>query len=168
MSERKNAVTFAGNPLTIKGNELKVGDKAPAFTVMSPKLDEETIKDFSGIVVIASVPSLDTEVCSKETKTFHKKMKELSGVRFFTVSMDLPFAQARWTSANEIEDLEIYSDHKDADFAEKYGVWIKELRLLSRVVFVIQDGEVKYIQVVKEIANEPDYDKVVDKVKELQ
>jgi len=160
MSQRPDAVTFQGNPLTLVGDEIKVGSKAPDFTVLANDLSLATIADYAGkVLIIAAVPSLDTPVCDMETRRFNTEAAALGNdVKILTLSMDLPFAQARWCGAAGVEAVQTLSDHKDASFGEGYGVLIKELRLLSRAVFVVgKDGVVAYAQYVGEITEEPDY-----------
>lgn len=168
--ERKDAITFQGSPLTLIGNEVKVSDKAEDFTAVNGKLEPVSLSSFDGkILLISSVPSLDTPVCDSQTRKFNEKAANLSDkVKVLTISMDLPFAQNRFCSTAGINNLEILSDYKDADFGTKYGLLIKELRLLSRAVIVVdENGKISYIQVVREITNEPDYEKAIDAVKKL-
>jgi len=161
MSERNGAATFLGNPLTLVGDEVKVGDKAPDFTVTQNDLSPAAMADFSGkILILALVPSLDTPVCDTETRRFNTEAAALGeDVKILTVSMDLPFAQGRWCGAAGVEAVQTLSDHKDASMGKAYGALIKELRLLTRAVFVVnREGTVTYAQYVKEISEEPDYD----------
>lgn len=167
--DRPGAVTFLGNPLTLTGNEVKAGDKAPAFQALDNELGAKDLAAYKGkVVVIASVPSLDTPVCDLETRFFNEEAAKLSDdVTILTISMDLPFAQKRWCGAAGATRVTTLSDHKDASFGEAYGVLIRELRLLARAVFVVdRAGMVKYVQLVKEIASEPDYEAVLKAVKE--
>ena len=164
MNERAGAVTMKGNPLTLLGNELAVGDKAPDVELLGNDLQPVRLSDFRGkVVIVSSVPSLDTPVCDIETRRFNNEAAELGeGIAIVTVSMDLPFAQARWCGAAGVEKLTTLSDHRSAAFGEAYGVLIKELRLLARSIFVMdRNGVVQYIQHVKEISAEPDYDAVL-------
>lgn len=170
MADRKAAVTLQGNPLTLTGKEVKVGDKAPDFTVLDNDLNPVSLNDFKGkVLVLATVPSLDTPVCELETKRFNSEAASLGeGVQILTASMDLPFAQKRWCGAAGVDRLKTVSDHRDADLGLNYGVLIKELRLLARAVFVVDtQGVVRYVQLVKEVANEPDYPAVLKAVKEI-
>ncbi len=170
MGERNGAVTMRGNPLTLVGEELRIGDKAPGFTALDTSLSPADLSDFAGkALVITSVPSLDTPVCDIETRRFNEEAGKLGdGVRILTVSMDLPFAQKRWCGDAGVKTVKTLSDHKDASFGLAYGVLIKELRLLARAVFVIdKDGVLRYEQLVKEIAHEPDYDAVLAEIKKL-
>lgn len=170
MSERKSAVTFQGNPLTLSGDELKVGQEAPDAVVLANDLTEVRLSDFRGkVVIICSVPSLDTPVCDVQTRRFNQAATDLGeDVVVLTVSMDLPFAQARWCGAAGVEAVKTLSDHRDAAFGLAYGVLIKELRLLGRAVFVLdRKGIIRYIQLVGEMTNEPDYDAALQAVGEL-
>lgn len=168
--ERKGEVTFQGNPLTALGAKLKAGDKAPEFALLANDLSAVTLADSAGKVrLIIAVPSLDTPVCDVEAREFNKKLSGLGdGVVGYTVSADLPFAQARWCGAAGIERMQALSDHRDMSFGEAYGVHIKELRLEQRAVFVVDGaGIVRHAEYVAEITNYPDYDAALDAVKEL-
>ena len=170
MQEYAGKVTMRGNPLTLVGKELKVGDQAPDFRVLDNDLSPVQLSSYRGkICVISSVPSLDTPVCDMETRRFNDEAGKLgSDVVILTISMDLPFAQKRWCGAAGVDKVITLSDHLDASFGEAYGVLIKELRLLARAVFVVdREGIVQYIQLVKEVADEPDYDAVLDAVGKL-
>lgn len=157
-------VTFNQDPVTLLGNGISVGDKAPNFTVLSNDLQEVSLDDYKGKVkLIAAVPSVDTGVCSEETKRFNEEADKLENVHVLTISMDLPFAQQRWCAANGVKNLDTLSDHRDADFGEKYGTLIKELRLLARSVFVVDSNDnVTYVEYVSEVTNHPDYDKALE------
>jgi thiol peroxidase len=170
MTERTSAVSMKGNPLTLLGTELKVGDKAPDFEALNNDLAPVRLSNFKGkICLIASVPSLDTPVCDLETRRFNTEAGKLSpDVQILTISMDLPFAQKRWCGAAGVDKLITLSDHKEASFGLAYGVLIKELRLLARAIFVVDKaGILRYNQIVKEVADEPDYEKAIDLVKTL-
>lgn len=150
------------------GPELGVGGKSPDFEVVDNNMATVTLSDYRGkACIIASVPSLDTPVCDMETRRFNQEAGELGPeVKILTISMDLPFAQKRWCGAAGIDRVTTLSDHRKASFGTAYGVLIKELRLLARAVFVIdKSGVIRYIQVVKEISTEPDYQAVMDAVK---
>lgn len=165
MKEFKGIITFFGNPLTMVGEEIKVGDKAPDFEVLDNDLNPAKLSDFAGkTIIISAVPSLDTSVCDMETRRFNAEAANLGDdTVILTVSMDLPFAQKRWCGAAGIDKVKTLSDHRDASFGQAYGVLIKELRLLARVIFVIDgDGIVRYKQVVKEVTHEPDYGEVLE------
>ncbi len=168
MEERKGAVTFKGKPLTLIGPELRPGDAAPDCRLVGNDLSAVSLSDFSGKVrVIASVPSLDTAVCDVETRHLNETLGKM-GIAVLTVSMDLPFAQKRWCGAAGVENVVTLSDHRNADFGTSYGVLIKGLRLLARAVFVVDgEGTIRYVQLVREMTNEPQYDPVIQVVKEL-
>ncbi len=167
MPERSGLITMKGKPLTLVGQEVKVGDPAPDFTALANDLSEFQFSSLKGqICVISAVPSLDTPVCDIETRRFNDEAAKMGeAVKLLTVSMDLPFAQKRWCGAAGVENLKTYSDHRDAAFGLAYGVLIKELRLLARAVFVVdKDGKLQHVQLVKELTNEPDYDAVLKAV----
>jgi len=160
MSERKGLITMKGNPLTLVGHEVKVGQAAPDFTVLDQDLAEVKLSRFQGkTCIISAVPSLDTSVCDVQTRRFNEEAARWGDeVVVLTISMDLPFAQSRWCGAAGIENLQLLSDYRDGCFGESFGVLIKELRLLARAVFIVdQSGKIGYIQLVKELTNEPDY-----------
>ncbi|WP_047981582.1 thiol peroxidase [Ornithinibacillus contaminans] len=163
-------VTFHQDPVTLVGNEVKVGDNAPDFNVLTNDLGIKSLADYQGkIKLISVVPSIDTGVCSIQTNRFNEEAKELENVSVITVSMDLPFAQKRWREVNNVEDLELLSDHRDADFGEKYGVLIKELRLLARSIFVIDSNDkVTYVEYVHEVSEHPDYDKALEEAEKAE
>ncbi len=170
MVERPGAVTFMGNPLTLLGQEIKVGDKAPDFRVVDNELKPVSLADFKGkIKLISAVPSIDTPVCDTETRRFNQEASRLpDNVAVLTVSMDLPFAQQRWCGAAGIDKVETLSDYQDRSFAANYGVLIKELKLLARCIFVVDATDtVRFIQLVREITSEPDYAAVLDAVEDL-
>jgi len=170
MEERAGIITMKGNPLTLVGKELKVGDPAPDFEVLDNDLTPVSLSSFKGkVCVVSSVPSLDTPVCDMETRRFNEEAGKLGAdVRILTISMDLPFAQKRWCGAAGVDKVVTLSDHRDASFGTAYGILIKELRLLGRAVFVLDsEGTVQYIQIVKEVTDEPDYDAVLKAVNEL-
>jgi len=170
MEERTEQVTMKGNPLTLVGSKIQVGDKAPDTVLLNNDLEPVKISDYRDqICVISSVPSLDTPVCDMETRRFNQEAKSLGqDVKILTVSMDLPFAQKRWCGAAGVDRVVTLSDHRDAAFGTAYGVLIKELRLLARAVFIIdREGVIRYIQLVKELTQEPDYDAVLSALKEM-
>ena len=170
MEERTGLVTMKGNPMTLVGLALKVGDKAPDFEVTGNDMKPVKSSSFSGkVCIISSVPSLDTPVCDMETRRFNKEAAGLGpDVVILTISMDLPFAQKRWCGAAGVDRVITLSDYKTAGFGTSYGVLIKELRLLARAVFVAdKNGVIQYIQIVKEVADEPDYSAVLNVVTKL-
>ena len=171
MSERNGLVTMKGNPVTLVGNEIKSGDKAPNFSIVANDLSVVTLDNFKGKkLIISAVPSLDTGICDKETKRFNQEAPQLGqDTLILTISMDLPFAQKRWCGAANVANVKTFSDHREASFGKAYGVLIKELHLLARAIFVIDStGIVRYVQLVKEITTEPDYDAVLDAVKKIK
>ena len=170
MQERTGVITMKGNPLTLVGPQLHVGDVAPDATLVANNLASVKLADYRGkVCIIASVPSLDTAVCDLETRRFNQEAGALGDdVRILTISMDLPFAQARWCGAAGVDKVITLSDHRDAEFGLAYGVLIKELRLLARAVFVVdRDGIIRYLQIVPEQAHEPDYTAALAAVREL-
>jgi len=170
MKERHGIVTLVGNPVTLVGHEVKVGDKAPDFEVIDNDMQPMSLSGYKGkVLVIVSVHSLDTSVCDTEVKRFNKEAVNLgSDVEMLTISMDLPFTQKRWCGATGVDRVVTASDHKQASFGEAYGVLIKEARLLARAVFVVdREGIIRHIHVVKEVAQEPDYDEILTEVKKI-
>ncbi len=170
MKERTGIITFQGMPLTLVGDGLNVGDKAPDFSLLDNELADVKLSSFKGkVCLLVTVPSLDTPVCDVETRKFNEEASSLGpDVTVLGISMDLPFAQKRWCGAAGIEQVKTLSDHRDAAFGEAYGVLVKELRLLARAVFVVdQQGVVRYEQIVGEITNEPDYDAALSAAKGL-
>ncbi|MBU5312754.1 thiol peroxidase [Tissierella carlieri] len=169
MEKRKDLVTMGGNPVTLLGKEIKVGDKAPEFTVLKSDLSPFTLEDAGdGVKIISVVPSLDTGVCELQTINFNETATELGDVTILTISVDLPFAQKRFCSANNIDKVITLSDHKDLSFGMNYGFVIEEFRLLSRgIVIFDKDNVVRYVEYVKEVTNHPDYDKAMVEVKKL-
>jgi thiol peroxidase len=170
MEEHTGIISMKGNPLTLLGDQLQIGASAPEFELLDNELSKVKRSSFHGrICVISAVPSLDTPVCDMETRRFNEEAGNLGpDVSIITVSMDLPFAQKRWCGAAGVEKVATLSDHFDAGFGKAYGVLIKELRLLARAVFVVdREGIIRYIQIVKEVTDEPDYDEVIEAVKKL-
>ena len=170
MNERTGMITMRGNPLTLIGKEIKPGEPAPDFESLNNELKPVRLSSFRGkVVVISAVPSLDTPVCDMETRRFNSEAAKLSDdIVILTISMDLPFAQKRWCGAAGVDKVVTLSDHREAEFGKAYGVLIKELRLLARAVFVVDaEGAVRYVQLVKEVAEEPDYDAVISAAKKL-
>jgi thiol peroxidase len=170
MAERKDAVTMKGNPLTLVGDEVTVGNAAPDFVVISNELKPVNFSSFRGkVVIISSVPSLDTPVCDMSTRRFNQEAAELGpDAVILTISMDLPFAQARWCGAAGVNAVQTLSDYKDASFGQAFGLLIKELRLLARAVYVVdRDGTIQYGELVKEIASEPNFDAALAAAKKI-
>ena len=170
MEEHTGVVTMKGNPLTLVGKPPRPGDAAPDFDVVGNDLSPVPFSSFTGkVCVILSVPSLDTPICDMQTRRFNQEAENLGAdTVVLTISMDLPFAQKRWCGASGVERVITLSDHREASFGTAYGLLIKELRLLARAVFVVdRKGIVQYVQVVKEIAEEPDYDAVLEALKKV-
>lgn len=162
-------ITFGGNKVNLVGNEIKVGDSTPAFKATKNDLSEWSSKDYNGKVVVYSIaPSLDTSVCALQAKKFNKEAASLGGVNVVTITEDLPFAQARFCSNEDIENTIMISDYKDREFGEKYGFLMDENKLLARgVVVVDKDGKVAYVEYVPEVTNEVNFDKALEEVKKL-
>ena len=161
MEERTGIFAAGDNQLTLLGPQIAVGQQAPNFTVSGAGLAQVTLDDYAGKVkIIASVPSLDTGVCSDETKQFSDYAKSMSDdIVVLTVSMDLPFAQARWCGANDVDNVVTASDFKSREFGDSYGVHVKENGLLARAVFVLdKDNVVRHVEYVPQIAQLPDFD----------
>lgn len=170
MLERKNLVTMQGKPITLMGDALKEGERAPDFTVVDQNLQPVKLSSFKGNpCLLITLPSLDTAVCSLETRKFNQEMAKWSTqVTTLVVSMDLPFAQKRWCGAEGIKNLQVLSDYQKRDVGEKYGLLIKEVYLLTRAVFVIDSGGViRHIHMVKEVAQEPNYEQILSEVSQL-
>jgi thiol peroxidase len=164
--ERQGVVTMHGNPFTLLGPALKVGDAAPDFTLTSSEMKPLTLDDATSNgtkkALLIVVPSLDTGTCSLETNTFNKRLSELpADVNAYIVSLDLPFAQSRWAAANDAPNLKYASDYQNHAFGHAYGVRVKELGVLTRANFVIsKDKKLTYVGIVPEIADEPPYDEI--------
>ena len=168
--ERKGVVTDHESAVTLVGPEPKIGDKAPDFKVLDVNLKEVGLKDFAGKFKLISVtPSLDTSVCNLQANRFNEEATNLPGdVVVLNISMDLPFASARFCQAEGIDKVRVLSDHRDASFGTSYGVLIKELRLLARSIFIIdKDDRIAYIQIVPEMTHHPDYNKALEALREL-
>jgi len=158
--ERPGATTMRGNPLTLIGPELKPGDSAPDFKLVDNSLKNVSLADTGNNVrIISVVPSLDTPVCDAQTKRFNEEAAKLPGVDILTVSMDLPFAQKRWCGAFGVDKVKMLSDHRDGSFGTNYGTLIKDLRIESRAIFVLdQKNKIRHAEYVKEVADYPNYD----------
>jgi thiol peroxidase len=170
MEERNDLVTFQGKPLTLLGTQLNTGDPAANFIVTSNDLSQTSFSNFKGkVCIISAVPSLDTPVCDMQTRKFNEQAVQLGqDVVVLTISMDLPFAQARWCGNAGLDNAITLSDHRDASFATAYGLLIKGLRLITRAVIVIdKEGVVQYQQIVPEMTDEPDYQAAIDAAKQL-
>ncbi len=171
MTERYGVISFGGKPVTLVGQAPRLGEPAPEFELTGNDLQPVRLFDFRGkILVIISLPSLDTPVCDLETRRFNTEAERLgSDVAVLAVSMDLPFAQKRWCGAAGISRVLTASDYREASFGYAYGVLIKEYRLLARAVFVIdRDGVLRYQQIVPEAGKEPDYESVLAAIRSLK
>ncbi|MBM7660535.1 thiol peroxidase [Bacillus mesophilus] len=164
------SITFKGNPITLLGNEVKIGDQAPDFTVLANDLTPVSLSDSKGSVrLISVVPSLDTGVCDAQTRRFNEEASGLDNVKVLTISADLPFAQKRWCGANGIDNVQTLSDHRDFSFAEAYGVHMKELRLLARAIFVVDSNDIiTYVEYVSEGTTHPNYDEAIEAAKAVK
>ena len=165
--ERPGATTLKGNPLTLLGPELKAGDAAPDFKLTDNSLKDVTL-DATGhnVRIISVVPSLDTPVCDAQTKRFNEEAAKMPGVDILTVSMDLPFAQKRWCGAFNVDHVKMLSDHKDGSFGSNYGTLIKELRIESRAIFVLdKNNNIRHAEYVKEVADHPNYEAALSAAK---
>jgi thiol peroxidase len=158
--ERPGATTLRGNPLTVLGPALKPGEKAPDFKAVDDSLkDVNLAATGSGVRIFSVVPSLDTPVCDAQTKRFNEEAGKLPDVKIYTISMDLPFAQKRWCGAYGVDHVKMVSDHRDGSFGQAYGTLIKDLRIMSRAIFVIDKNNViRHVEYVKEVADHPDYE----------
>ncbi len=162
-------VIFGGNPIALAGKQIKVGDKAPEFTVTGNDLKPVSLSSFEGKKKIISVfPSIDTPVCAVQNRVFNKRIAEVDNTVVLSISVDLPFAHKRFCGAEGIDKVVTLSDHKDLDFGNKYGFLINELRLLARGIVVLdKDNTVKYVEYVPNVGQEPDYEKAFDAVKKM-
>jgi thiol peroxidase len=159
-------VKFQGNQVTLEGNTIKVGDTAPNFIAADNGLNEVNGKDLKGKRVYVSVPSIDTAVCDTEVRRFNQEAAKLENVKIYTISMDLPFAQARWCGNAGIESVQTLSDYKDRSFGKEFGTYIKELGLLTRAVFVIDENDkVIHVEYCEEVTAEPNYEAVLNALK---
>ncbi|MGL4335723.1 MAG: thiol peroxidase [Turicibacter sp.] len=159
-------VKFNGNPITLAGTPVKVGDTAPDFTCVANNLTPISLKDTSGKRVFVAVPSVDTATCDMEVRRFNQEAAKLEGVTIFTISMDLPFAQARWCGAAGITSVITISDYKDRSFGQNYGCYMEDLGLLARAVFVIDESnKVTHVEYCEEVTAEPNYDAALNALK---
>ncbi len=154
-------ITMKGNPITLKGKMLKTGDKFPAFTLTDNNLGTVSSEDLKGLRVFLTVPSLDTGICDMEVRTFNKKAAEIKNTHIYAVSMDLPFAQARWCGSAGVENVKTLSDYQKREFGQATGTLIEGLELLARAVFVVDENNVVlYAEYVPEVSSHPDYEAV--------
>ncbi len=161
-------ITLNGAPVTLAGNPLKAGDPMPDFSLTANDLSPVTLADTKGVRVFLTVPSLDTPVCDLEVRTFNQKLQAMEGVEGWTVSMDLPFAQARWCGAHGITTMKTLSDYQNRDFARATGTFIEEIKLLARAVFVVNPAhEITYAEYVPEVGDQPDFDRILAEVSKL-
>ncbi|MDY4673700.1 MAG: thiol peroxidase [Treponema sp.] len=161
-------VKMAGSPMNLVGAVPAVGSTVPSFTVVAGDLSAVTQADLKGNRVFITVPSIDTPVCDTEVRRFNKEAAALGNVSINVISMDLPFAQARWCGAAGIDAVKLYSDYKDRAFGNAFGVMIEELGLLARAIFIVDEKDVvRYVQVVEEVTSEPNYDEVLATLKTL-
>ncbi|MFN3555699.1 MAG: thiol peroxidase [Bacteroidales bacterium] len=169
MKRNSNIVTFGGQPVTLLGKIIKTGSHAKNFMATGQDLKPVKLSDFQGKVrIISSVPSVDTDVCAQQTRRFNLEASKLSNVQIITISCDLPSALKRFCAAEGIDKIITVSDHKETDFGIKYGFLIEEYRMLARgVVIIDQYDMVKYVEIVREIADQPDYDKALALAKKL-
>lgn len=170
MASSANVVTLHGNPLTLSGSPVNVGDALPNVELIDNDLKPVALSTYRGkVVVLSIVPSLDTPVCDMQTRRFNTEAANLSeDVVILTISMDLPFAQKRWCGAAGVDRVKTLSDHRAAAFGQATGLLIDALRLLARSVLVVdREGVVRYTQLVKEVGEEPNYDTVLSAIKEL-
>ena len=168
--DRTDVVTMNGEPLTLTGDEPKVGQPAPDCEVIGKDLKPVKLSSFTDkVCLISSMPSLDTSVCDMMTRKFNEDAVALGpDVVVLAISMDLPFAQDRWCIAADVKNVYMFSDHRNASFGKAFGVLIKELRLLARAVFVLdKSGIIRYIELVPELTNEPDYDAALEVARKL-
>jgi thiol peroxidase len=162
-------VTFSGNPITLLGDEIKIGDIGSDFTVVDSMLHSKSLKDFDGKIKVISVfPSIDTGVCEYQVTWFNQEASKFSNVVVLNISVDLPFALDRFCSSHNIKSSLTLSDYKDLDFGLKYGFVIEELRLLTRGVIILdQENKVRYVEYVKELTEHPKYELAIEKLKSL-
>ncbi len=170
MNRDDQKVTFGGNQVTLLGDEAKPGNKAPDFSAVDADMKEVKLSDWQGKVRVLSVmPSIDTPVCAKQTRKFNKEATQMhESVVVLTLSVDLPFSLKRFSAAEGISNVETLSDHKEVEFGKKYGFLIEEYRLLARgIVIIDQNDEIKYVEYVPEIGDEPNYQKALEEVRKL-
>ena len=171
MAERTGLVTMIGNPITLVGNEVKVGEKAPDVELIANDLGPVELSSLwkGKVCIITSVPSLDTPVCDTETRRFNKEATAMGAdVVVLAVSMDLPFAQERWCGGAGVKNVQTLSDHREAAFGQAYGLLLGDLRLLARAVFVVdKEGIIRYVELVEEVASEPNYEAALKAAREL-
>lgn len=162
-------VKFQNSPVTLVGNELKVGDMAPDFKAIDNNLKEVSLKDTKGVRILLTVPSIDTPVCDLEVRTFNNKAASIGGVSIYTISMDLPFAQARWCGAHGVNNVTTLSDYKDRLVGKNYGTYVEELGLLTRAAFVIDSSnKIAYVEYLEEITEQPNFEAILKAASEAK
>jgi thiol peroxidase len=169
MQENSVKITFGGNPVTLLGKETKIGEIAPDFIAVGAGLKPFKLSEVAGkTVVVAVYPSIDTSVCAAQNRRFNAEANNMKDVVVLSISCDLPFAQSRFCAAEGLANIKTISDHKDLDFGQKYGYWIKEHRLLARgTVIIDKTGIVRYVEYVPEVTHEPDYEAALSVIKTL-
>lgn len=161
--------TFIGKPVTLSGQQFQVGETAPDFKLITPSLEMKSLSDFKGKKVISVVPSIDTGICSTQTRTFNKELSELDDTHVITISVDLPFAQAKWCGAEGLDKAIMLSDYYDYSFGKAYGLLMEEWHLLARAVLVLdEDNQIVYTQYLENVNSEPDYVSAITALKSIQ
>ncbi|SUO89796.1 thiol peroxidase [Streptococcus uberis] len=161
--------TFIGKPVTLSGQQFQVGETAPDFKLITPSLEMKSLSDFKGKKVISVVPSIDTGICSTQTRTFNKELSELDDTHVITISVDLPFAQAKWCGAEGLDKAIMLSDYYDHSFGKAYGLLMEEWHLLARAVLVLdEDNQIVYTQYLENVNSEPDYISAITALKSIQ
>lgn len=161
--------TFIGKPVTLSGQQFQVGETAPDFKLITPSLEMKSLSDFKGKKIISVVPSIDTGICSTQTRTFNKELSELDDTHVITISVDLPFAQAKWCGAEGLDKAIMLSDYYDHSFGKAYGLLMEEWHLLARAVLVLdEDNQIVYTQYLENVNSEPDYVSAITALKSIQ
>ena len=161
--------TFKGNPITLQGTAVQVGQTAPDFQVLANDLSPVTRDTYQGVRIISVVPSIDTGVCDAQTRKFNEEAAKIEGVTVMTISNDLPFAQRRWCASSGLDQVVTLSDHRDLSFGTQYGVAIEELRLLARSVFVLDsNNEITYVEYLEESTNEVNFEAALAAAREAK
>ncbi|MCK1249497.1 thiol peroxidase [Streptococcus uberis] len=161
--------TFIGKTVTLSGQQFQVGETAPDFKLITPSLEMKSLSDFKGKKVISVVPSIDTGICSTQTRTFNKELSELDDTHVITISVDLPFAQAKWCGAEGLDKAIMLSDYYDHSFGKAYGLLMEEWHLLARAVLVLdEDNQIVYTQYLENVNSEPDYVSAITALKSIQ
>ena len=159
-------ITFNGDPITLVGSRVQVGDNAPDFLVVDNNLKNVTLKDTSGKRIFVVVPSIDTSVCDMEVRKFNEEAAKLSDVTVYVISMDLPFAQVRWCGNADIDKVITLSDYQQKSFGKQYGTLIEEFCFLTRAIFVVdENNKITYVEYCNDVINEPDYESALNAVK---